>query len=78
MTLPPRLTRWTITRLVSALAGTLILISIALSVAVSPWWLILAALVAANLLLYSAVGWCPATLLMRRFGFTDTPSCPTS
>ncbi|MGY0499398.1 YgaP-like transmembrane domain [Nocardia sp. FBN12] len=46
-----------------------------LSVTLSPWWLISTALVGANLLLYSVVGWCPATLAMRRLGLTDT-TCP--
>ncbi|WP_342217002.1 YgaP-like transmembrane domain [Nocardia neocaledoniensis] len=54
----------------------MVLLSVLLSVTLSPWWLILAALVGANLLLYSAAGWCPATLVMRRFGLTDT-TCPT-
>ncbi|MEU4711051.1 YgaP-like transmembrane domain [Nocardia salmonicida] len=76
MTLPPRPRGWTITRLVPALAGTLVLLSALLSVTLSPWWLILNALVGANLLLYSAMGWCPATLAMRRLGLTDT-TCPT-
>ncbi|MBC7301471.1 MAG: DUF2892 domain-containing protein [Nocardia sp.] len=76
MALPPRPHGWTITRLVPASAGTLVLLSALLSVIFSPWWLIATALVGANLLLYSLVGWCPATLAMRRLGIADT-SCPT-
>ncbi|UGT67855.1 DUF2892 domain-containing protein [Nocardia gipuzkoensis] len=76
MALPPRPRGWTITRLVPALAGILVLLSALLSRTLSPWWLILTALVGANLLLYSAMGWCPATLVMRRLGLTDT-TCPT-
>ncbi|WP_280267297.1 YgaP-like transmembrane domain [Nocardia wallacei] len=75
MALPPRPHGWTIARLVPALAGTLVLLSVLLSVIVSPWWLILTALVGANLLLYSALGWCPATLAMRRLGLSDA-TCP--
>ncbi|MFC9964542.1 MULTISPECIES: YgaP family membrane protein [Nocardia] len=37
-----------------------------------PWWLILTALVGLNLLLYSALGWCPATLALRQLGLADT------
>ncbi|MEU2035886.1 YgaP family membrane protein [Nocardia amamiensis] len=59
---------WTIARLVPLLAGTLVLLSTTLAVTLSPWWSILAVLVGANLLLYSAVGWCPASLLMARLG----------
>lgn len=75
MALPPRPREWTITRLVPALAGTLVLLSALLSATLSPWWLILTALAGANLLLYSALGWCPATLAMRRLGIPETP-CP--
>ncbi|WP_327152139.1 YgaP family membrane protein [Nocardia sp. NBC_01329] len=59
---------WTIDRLVPLLAGILVLVSTGMAAALSPWWLVLALLVGANLLLYSAVGWCPATLIMARLG----------
>ncbi|MFD8250499.1 DUF2892 domain-containing protein [Nocardia sp. NPDC059691] len=59
---------WTIARLVPLLAGTFVLLGTVLAATISAWWLLLPALVGANLLLYSAVGWCPATLLMRRAG----------
>ncbi|BDT85541.1 DUF2892 domain-containing protein [Nocardia cyriacigeorgica] len=62
---------WTIARLVPLLAGTLVLAGTAAAATISAWWLIVPALVGANLLLYSAVGWCPATLLMRRTGITS-------
>ncbi|MEV4158474.1 DUF2892 domain-containing protein [Nocardia salmonicida] len=75
MALPPRPRGWTIPRLVPAMAGTLVLLSVLLSATLSPWWLILTVLVGANLLLYSALGWCPATLVMRRLGLADT-TCP--
>lgn len=78
MTFPPRPDGWTISRLVPALAGVLVLLSAVLAVSLSPWWLLLTALVGANLLLYSAVGWCPATLAMRRLGIAEAPLCPES
>ncbi|WP_040786478.1 YgaP family membrane protein [Nocardia pneumoniae] len=68
MTQPVRDREWTIARLVPLLAGTLVLLSTALTLTVSPWWSTVTALVGANLLLYSAVGWCPASLLMARLG----------
>jgi hypothetical protein len=46
----------------------MILLSVALAAGVSSWWLVLTAFVAVNLLLFAAVGWCPASLLMHRLG----------
>ncbi|MFD4182479.1 DUF2892 domain-containing protein [Rhodococcus sp. NPDC058514] len=68
MTTLPRHRGWTVERLVPLLAGAIVLVSVALTLAFSSWWLILTGFVAANLLLYSAVGWCPASLLMQRLG----------
>ncbi|TJZ77959.1 DUF2892 domain-containing protein [Rhodococcus oryzae] len=68
MTTLPRHHGWTVERLVPLLAGTMVLLSVALTLAFSSWWLILTGFVAANLLLYATVGWCPASLLMRRLG----------
>ncbi|UAK31407.1 DUF2892 domain-containing protein [Nocardia asteroides] len=70
---------WSIARVVPLLAGTFVLISALLAAMFSPWWLIFTGLVGANLLLYSAVGWCPVTLLLRRLGVPAGPAdyCPT-
>lgn len=68
---------WTIERIVPLLAGVLIVTGTALAAAISPWWLLLTALVGANLLLYSAVGWCPASLLMARLGVPTRPAVCT-
>jgi hypothetical protein len=59
---------WTVERAVPLLAGTMVLVSLALAVAFSAWWLLLTVFVAMNLVFYSAVGWCPASLLMHRLG----------
>lgn len=59
---------WTIERVVPPLAGVMVLASIAPTLAFSPWWLLLTAFVGANLLLFGAVGWCPASLLLHRLG----------
>ncbi|WP_016881488.1 MULTISPECIES: DUF2892 domain-containing protein [unclassified Rhodococcus (in: high G+C Gram-positive bacteria)] len=59
---------WTIERAVPLLAGIMVLASIALTLAFSSWWLLLTGFVGANLLLFSAVGWCPASLLLHRLG----------
>ncbi|MFQ6329987.1 DUF2892 domain-containing protein [Nocardia sp. CWNU-33] len=68
----PRHHGWSIARIVPLLAGTVVLISTLLAAMVSPWWLILTGFVGANLLLYGAAGWCPATLLLQRLGVPAT------
>ena len=63
--------RWTVRRILFLLAGTFTLLGTALAAFVSPWFLILPALVGANQLLMSAVGWCPMSLLLGRCGVPD-------
>ncbi len=55
-------------RAVMAFAGVMILISIALTQLVSPWWWLLTAFVGLNLLQSSFTGFCPAAMIMRKFG----------
>ncbi|MDR2992034.1 MAG: DUF2892 domain-containing protein, partial [Burkholderiaceae bacterium] len=50
------MTSWRIVRL---FAGAVILVSLALGVWVSPWWLLLTAFVGLNLLQSSFTNWCP-------------------
>ena len=64
------MTSWQIVRL---FAGTLILVSLALGVPVSPlyvsaWWLALTAFVGANLLQSALTRWCPLEIILRKFG----------
>ncbi|MBH5143635.1 MULTISPECIES: YgaP family membrane protein [Rhodococcus] len=68
MTALPRHHGWTIERIVPLLGGVVVLLSVALTLIFSIWWLLLTAFVAANLLLYSAVGWCPMSLILQRLG----------
>lgn len=53
-------------RTLFALAGTFTLASLGLAVLVSPWFLLLAAAVGVNELVFALVGQCPASLLVRR------------
>ncbi|MEO6264782.1 MAG: DUF2892 domain-containing protein [Luteimonas sp.] len=55
-------------RAVMAFAGVMILISVALTQLVSPWWWLLTAFVGLNLLQSSFTGFCPAAMVMRRLG----------
>jgi hypothetical protein len=55
-------------RAVLAFAGVMILISIALTHFVSPWWWLLTAFVGVNLLQSSFTGFCPAAMFFRKLG----------
>lgn len=53
---------------VTAFAGVMILISVALTQLVSPWWWLLTAFVGLNLLQSAFTGICPAAMVMRKLG----------
>ena len=53
-------------RVLFALAGTMTLASVALAAFVSPWFLLLTAVVGVNQWLYVLVGGCPASLALKR------------
>jgi hypothetical protein len=57
---------WPLERVLFALAGSMTLISAALSAIVSPWFLLLSALVGVNQWLFVVFGACPASLILRR------------
>ena len=58
--------RWPLERVLFALAGTVTLLSVVLTVAVSKWFLLLTAFVGVNQWLYVIVGACPASIVLRR------------
>jgi len=58
----------TLDRAVMMLAGTMVLISVALTYWVHPAWAWLTVFVGANLLQASVTGFCPAALVFRRLG----------
>jgi hypothetical protein len=60
--------RWPLERVLFALAGTMVALSVVLTVTVSPWFLALTAFVAINQLLYVVAAFCPASLVLRRAG----------
>src|SRR5262249_54820536 len=57
---------WPLERVLFALAGTMTLLSAGLAALVSPWFLLLTALVGVNQWLYVIVGGCPASLALTR------------
>ena len=58
----------TIDRAVLPFAGCMILLSLALSQIMSPYWLWLTAFVGLNLLQSAFTGFCPAALVLKRLG----------
>jgi hypothetical protein len=62
--------RWPLERVLFGLAGTMTLLSVALAVTVSPWFLLLTAFVGINQWLFVAFGNCPASLVLRRAGLS--------
>lgn len=52
---------------VRRLAGTVVVSSVALSVLVSPGWMVLTAFVGVNLIQSSVAGFCPAESRLRRW-----------
>ena len=68
---------WTVERVVPLMAGVMVLLSVALTLALSPWWPILTGFVGVNLVFYSAAGWCPASLIMEKAGL-ERASCRLS
>lgn len=63
----------TIDRVMFAFAGTMILLSLALTLWVSPYFMWLTAFVGANMLQAAFTGFCPAAAILRRIGVK--PGC---
>jgi hypothetical protein len=55
-------------RAVLAFAGFVVLASLALTLLVSPWWLLLNAFAGINMIQASFTGFCPAAMVFRRLG----------
>ncbi|HUK95190.1 MAG TPA: hypothetical protein VLU96_09065 [Gaiellaceae bacterium] len=65
---------WPLERVLFALAGSMTLVAVVLSVLVSPWFVLLAGFVGVNQWLYVVTGACPASLGLERAGVK--PRCP--
>jgi len=66
----------TMEKYIRIIAGTFILISVALAIWVSPWWLIWTVLVGANLIQSAFTNWCLAEKILKKFGVKSC--CPPS
>ena len=60
-----------VTRIVHAVAGTLILLGVLLSQLVNPWFLAVPVFVGANLLQSAFTRWCLLAIVLRRLGVPD-------
>jgi Protein of unknown function (DUF2892) len=58
----------TIDRIVLAFAGTMVLLSLAFGLLVSPWWFLLTGFVGLNLLQSAFTGFCPLAIVLKRLG----------
>jgi hypothetical protein len=58
-----------IDNLIRVLAGTMVLVSVALVHFVSPWWLLLTAFVGLNLIQSAFTGFCPPSIVLRKLGW---------
>jgi hypothetical protein len=61
----------TIDRIVFAVAGSLVLLSVILTLAVSPWFLTIAAFVGTNMLQSAFTKFCPLAVILRRAGVAE-------
>jgi len=62
----------TINDWIHVIAGTFILVSLALGTWVHPYWYFLTAFVGLNLFQYGFSKFCPMAILLRKFGVADT------
>ena len=67
-----------IDRAVLLLAGSMLLVSLALTWLVSPYWLLLTAFVGANLFQAAFTGFCPAAIIFRKLGMKEGPAFATT
>jgi hypothetical protein len=53
---------------VRVVAGTFVLVSLALGIWVNPWWFCFTAFVGVNLIQSAFTGFCPAAMLLKKAG----------
>lgn len=66
----------TVERGLRMMAGTVILVSMALAHFVSPYWYLLTAFVGLNLLQSAFTNWCPAMVILRKLGLKSCEASP--
>lgn len=66
----------TVERTLRLMAGTFVLISLALGYWVSPWWFLFTAFVGLNLFQSGLTNWCPAMWMLRKAGMKEVCAAP--
>jgi hypothetical protein len=56
---------------IRVLAGTVVLVGVALAHFVSPWWLLLPVFAGVNLIQSAFTGFCPPSLVLGKLGWLD-------
>ena len=64
----------TVERYLRLIAGCFVLVSLALGYYMSPYWFLLTAFVALNLIQSAFTNWCPMVTFLRRLGAKEGPS----
>lgn len=67
---------WPLERVLFALAGSVVLVASALTLLVSPWFVLMAAFAGVNQWLFVIVGDCPASLVLTRIFGLERSSRP--
>ncbi|MHB8190540.1 MAG: YgaP family membrane protein [Ferrimicrobium sp.] len=67
--------QWPVERATNLLAGSIVLFSLGMARVHSNRWRFLTAFVGTNLLMNAAIGWCPASLALRRLGLPTAAQC---
>lgn len=60
--------RWTVTRTVYAVAGTLVAASVLLGIFAHPGWHYVTLFVGVMLAQFALTGWCPMAIILHRLG----------
>ncbi len=61
----------TVNNAIRVMAGTMVLLSVALTYWVSPWFVLLTLFVGLNLIQSAFTGFCPAEMMFRKIGLKD-------
>jgi hypothetical protein len=62
----------TIDRIIFAVAGSLVLLGVALGLLVSPWFFAIPGFVGANMLQSAFTGFCPLAVILRKAGMPES------